>query len=424
MGDPQQPPGGPQYAPPNAGSSSASGAPPGPDAGGAYPPPQYGPAQYGPPQYGPLWHRHGLGGTPPPWWPQGEPWPPAGGWRHVRGRFVRRFALLLLGLIFVVIVLSSLWSAFGTRTFYGPHMMAPRAYHPLFLVGPLLVILLIGGFVTWRLLQRTAAPIGDVMDAAGRAAAGDYSARVAPQGADEVRRLADSFNEMATRLQLNEEQRRGLLADVAHELRTPLSVVRGNVEGMLDGVYPRDDAHMAELLAATQRMTRLLEDLQTLSTAQAGVLQLHHEPTDPRRLADDVVHAFAPLAAERGISLTARVEGPVELDADPVRLRQVLDNLVGNAVRYTPAGGSVVVAARREADQAVFAVADTGRGIAPDELARLFERFSKSADSKGSGLGLAIARSLVERHGGTIAATSEPGRGTTVTFRLPLRAPA
>ncbi len=377
-----------------------------------------------PPPYGPPWHRHGRWSAPPPWWPQNEPWPPAGGWRGVRRRFVRRFALLLLGLLVVVIVLSSLWSAFGPRTFYGPHMMTQRAYHPFFLVGPLLVILLVGGYVAWRLLQRTAAPIGDVMDAAGRAAAGDYSARVQPQGADEVRRLADSFNEMATRLQLNEDQRRALLADVAHELRTPLSVVRGNVEGMLDGVYPRDDEHMAELLAATQRMTRLLEDLQTLSTAQAGVLQLHREPTDARRLADDVAHAFAPLAAERGVSLTAQVDGLPELDADPVRLRQVLDNLVANAVRYTPRGGSVVVAARREADQAVFAVADNGRGIAPDELAHLFDRFSKSADSKGSGLGLAIARGLVERHGGTIAAASEPGRGTTITFRIPLTAPA
>ncbi len=373
--------------------------------------------------YGPAWRRHGPWGVgPPPWWPQGEPWPPPGGWR-MRRRFVRRIALLLLAFILVLLVLSGLWSAFGPRAVYGPRMVGPHPYYPFFLVGPLLVIVLVGGYVAWRVLRRTAAPVADVMDAADRVAAGDYATRVEPSGSDEVRRLADSFNEMTRRLQLNEEQRRALLADVAHELRTPLSVVRGNVEGMLDGVIPRDDERLASLLAATQRMTRLLEDLQTLSTAQAGVLHLHREPTDPRRLVDDVVRAFAPLADERGVSLSAQVDDAPELDADPMRLRQVLDNLVANAVRYTPQGGSVVVHAWRAGDDVLFAVADTGRGIASDELAHLFERFSKSADSKGSGLGLAIARSLVESHGGAIAAQSEPERGTVITFRIPLRPP-
>jgi len=376
----------------------------------------------GPPPYGPPWRRHGRWSGPPPWWPQNEPWPPAEGW-PVGRRFVRRIALLLIGFILLVIVLSSLWNAFGTRTFRNPGMMTTHAYSPAFFLGPLLVIVLVGGYIAWRVLRRTAAPVADVMEAADRVAAGDYATRVDPRGSDEVRRLADSFNEMTRRLELNEEQRRALLADVAHELRTPLSVVRGNVEGMIDGVIPRDDERLASLLAATQRMTRLLEDLQTLSTAQAGVLRLHREPTDPRRLVDDVVRAFAPLADERGVRLAAQVDGAPELDADPLRLRQVLDNLVANAVRYTPQGGSVTVQAWRAADDVLFAVADTGRGIAPDELAHLFERFSKSADSKGSGLGLAIARSLVESHGGTIAAQSEPGRGTVITFRIPLQAP-
>ncbi len=373
-----------------------------------------------PPHYGPPWRRHGpWGAGPPPWWPQGEPWPPPGGWR-TRRRFVRRIALLLLAFIFVLLVLSGLWSTYGPRAVYGPHMVAPRPYYPFFLAGPLLVIVLVGGYLAWRVLRRTAAPVADVMDAADRVAAGDYATRVEPSGSDEARRLADSFNEMTRRLQLNEEQRRALLADVAHELRTPLSVVRGNVEGMLDGVIPRDDERLASLLAATQRMTRLLEDLRTLSTARAGVLHLHREPTDPRRLVDDVVRAFASLADERGVSLSAQVDGAPELDADPMRLRQVLDNLVANAVRYTPQGGSVVVRSWRAGNDVLFAVADTGRGIASDELAHLFERFSKSADSKGSGLGLAIARSLVESHGGAIAAQSEPGRGTVITFRIPL----
>ncbi|HUK76885.1 MAG TPA: ATP-binding protein [Thermoleophilia bacterium] len=402
MDDPRREPGGP-----------LSGRPPEAD-------------RYGPPTDGPPYSRHRRHGhsrgTPPPWWPQDEPWPPPGGWR-VRRRFVRRIALLLLGFIFLIVVLSGLWGTYGPGAVYGNHMVAPRPYHPFFVVGPLLVIVLVGGYIAWRVLRRTAAPVADVMEAADRVAAGDYTTRVDPRGSDEVRRLAGSFNEMTRRLQLNEEQRRALLADVAHELRTPLSVVRGNVEGMLDGVIPRDDERLASLLAATQRMTRLLEDLQTLSTAQAGVLHLHREPTDPRRLVDDVVRAFAPLAGERGVSLTAQADGAPELEADPMRLRQVLDNLVANAVRYTPQGGSVVVHSWRAGDDVLFAVADSGRGMAPDELAHLFERFSKSADSKGSGLGLAIARSLVESHGGQIAAQSEPGHGTTITFRLPLTPP-
>jgi len=385
--------------------------------------PSQGPGPSGGP-YRPHRRRHGhWRDTPPPWWPQDEPWPPPGDWR-MRRRFVRRIALLLIGFILLMVLLSSLWNAFGQHAYVvGPNMAIQRNYNPVLFLGPLLVIVLVGGYVTWRVLRRTAAPVADVMEAADRVAAGDYATRVEPSGSAEVRRLADSFNEMTRRLEWNEGQRRALLADVAHELRTPLSVVRGNVEGMLDGVIPRDDERLASLLAATRRMTRLLEDLQTLSTAQAGVLRLHREPTDPRRLVDDAVRAFAPLADERGVRLSAQVDGVPALDADPMRLRQVLDNLVANAVRYTPQGGSVTVHAWRAGGDVLFAVADTGRGIAPDELAHLFERFSKSADSKGSGLGLAIARSLVESHGGQIAAQSEPGRGTTITFRIPLAPP-
>ena len=179
-----------------------------------------------------------------------------------------------------------------------------------------------------------------------------------------MRRLIASFNQMAEQLQANEAQRRALLAEVAHELRTPLSVLHGDIEGMLDGVYPRDDAHLQPALDAARRMTRLLEDLQILSTAQAGALKLHPEPMDAPQLVDQVVAAFAPRPARRH-SLGGGRRPDAEFSADPVRLRQVLDNLVNNALRFTPSGGSIVVRCRAGEGRVVFSVSDTGPGIPP-----------------------------------------------------------
>ena len=164
------------------------------------------------------------------------------------------------------------------------------------------------------------------------------------RGPGEVGRLASSFNQMTERLQANETQRRALLADVAHELRTPLSVIRGNVEGMLDGVYPPDEAHLAPVLEETAVMARLLDDLQTLSTAEAGVLRLHRERVDPAALAQDAAAAFRSRADRAGVGLDCRAAGPVpEVDVDPVRIGEVLANLLTNAIRHTPSGGSVRV---------------------------------------------------------------------------------
>jgi two-component system, OmpR family, sensor histidine kinase BaeS len=390
----------------------------------------HGPPQEPPPgpRWGPPWaHYDSRPGRRPPWWPESEAWPPPGGWRSVRRRFVRRIALLLIGLFVALFALGAIWSAFAPRFGWWRNGALQNGGGPRFDGGahffpwlPLLVLVVIGVVVITRVLRRTAAPVGDVMDAANRLAAGDYTARAEARGSGEVRQLIDSFNAMAQRLEVNDEQRRALLAEIAHELRTPLSVMHGDVEGMLDGVYPRDDAHLRSVLGGSQRMTRLLEDLQTLSLAQAGALRLHREPTDPGLLVNEVRDAFAPQAAERGVALSARVDGLPELDVDPVRLRQVFDNLVANALRFTPSGGAVTIAAHVEGEFAAFAVSDTGQGIPPEQLAHLFERFAKSGDAKGSGLGLAIAKSLVESHGGSIAAQSELGRGTTIAFWLPL----
>jgi signal transduction histidine kinase len=264
------------------------------------------------------------------------------------------------------------------------------------------------------------------MEAADRVARGDYSVRVTPRGAPELRGLIASFNEMAGRLEANEVQRRRLIADVAHELRTPLSVIRGNAEGVLDGLYAADDQSLGPIVDETKTMARLLDDLQTLTMAETGTLRLYRQTVDPRALVEGVVAAFAGQAAEKDVELRADLGaaagGPPELDVDPVRIRQVLENLVSNALRYTPPGGLIAVGVRLEGASVAFRVTDSGTGIRAEDLPHLFDRFTKSADSGGSGLGLAIAKTLVEAHGGEIGASNAAAGGAVMTFMLPLPA--
>lgn len=278
--------------------------------------------------------------------------------------------------------------------------------------------------LTVRRLRRSIQPINDIMDAASLVAEGDYSRQVAiPRGPRDIRRLVEAFNTMTVRLQVNEEQRKHLFADTAHELRTPLTVIGGTIEGMIDGIYPKNEAHLVPLLDQTRIIARLLEDLQTVATAEAGVLVLHGTETDLAELIEDTIASFDPAAERNGIDLDAGASGIPELNLDPMRIRQVLDNLVANALRYTPEGGSVRIDAVAVDGAVQVSVRDTGRGMAPDQTARIFERFEKSLDSGGSGLGLAIAKSLVGAHGGTIIAESALGAGTTITFTLPLALP-
>ena len=207
--------------------------------------------------------------------------------------------------------------------------------------------------------------------------------------------------------------RRQLMADVAHELRTPLAILQGRIEGLIDGVYPRDDARLDELLAETQHLSRLVEDLRTLANAEAGALDLRKERVDLAELIRDAASSF-----EAPIVIDAPEELPL-IEVDPIRIREVLLNLLSNAVRHTPAGGTIAIHAEAQPRQILIRVTDTGCGIPTDELPRIFDRFHKSRDSHGSGLGLAIARDLVTAHGGTIRAESEVGRGTRVMVTLP-----
>ena len=282
-----------------------------------------------------------------------------------------------------------------------------------FIVLVLLVLLVV------RLIRRTGAPVGDLIEAAGRVEAGEIGTQVPERGPSEVRSLARAFNAMSARLAANEEARRTLLADVSHELRTPLTVMQGTLEGVLDGVYPADEAHLRPVLDETRVLSRLIDDLRTLSLSEAGALRLHREPTNLEALLAEVVASQRAAADETGVQLDLETSDLTPILVDSARIRQVVANLVANAMRFTPAGGRILLAAFASDGAVTIRVSDTGRGMEPDDVEHAFDRFYRSPGSSGSGLGLSIARNLVEAHGGRIGLTSEPGAGTTVDVVLP-----
>ncbi len=341
----------------------------------------------------------------------------------MRGRFFRRFGCFFL--LFLLLTLSGLtgllWMIANllgiNRSPAGGILNTPAGIAGLFILAFCLV------FIGLRFLRRTAVPMGDLLEASGRIADGDYSVRVAEIGPREVRALSRAYNLMATRLQADQQNRRDLLADVTHELRTPITVIQGNLEGMLDGIYPADPAHLESILEETRVLSRVIEDLRTLSLAESGSLKLQIQPTDLDELVRETVTLFTAQAETGGVTLRVDPgeENPV-VEVDPTRIREVLSNLISNAMRYTPRGGEVCIAVDRPDPNFIrVAVDDTGSGIAPADLPHVFDRFYKTSDSRGSGLGLAIARSLVSAHGGEITAESEPGKGTRISFRLPIR---
>ncbi len=205
-----------------------------------------------------------------------------------------------------------------------------------FIVLVLLVLLVV------RLIRRTGAPVGDLIEAAGRVEAGEIGTQVPERGPSEVRSLARAFNAMSSRLAANEEARRTLLADVSHELRTPLTVMQGTLEGVLDGVYPADEAHLRPVLDETRVLSRLIDDLRTLSLSEAGALRLHREPTDLEALLAEVVASQRAAADEAGVRLDLEVSDLTPILVDAARIRQVVANLVANALRFTPQDGRVL----------------------------------------------------------------------------------
>lgn len=282
------------------------------------------------------------------------------------------------------------------------------------------------GVIISRWLSR---PLNDLAAAARAIGARNLSRRVKPEGSDEIVAVALAFNEMAESLQQAELLRRNLLADVAHELRTPLSVLQGNLRAILDEVYPLSLEEMARLYDQSRFLSRLVNDLHELAQAEAGQLPLDLQPIDLNALVQSAVNTFRPSAEAKSIALCSILAEPLPpIRVDSARLRQVLQNLLSNALRHTPAGGSIsVVTGLAAGDCVEFAVADTGEGIAPEHLPHVFDRFyrtdpARSRDKGGSGLGLAIARAIVENHHGFIRVNSAglPGQGTTFTVQLPL----
>ena len=351
--------------------------------------------------------------------PGGEPRRPRD-WRAYRGagaadraraQFFRRaqfggLMLMLMAFVGTVQIISRLADRFGVTGW--------AAAFPAVLV--LLAAFMATAFIAMRAFG---SPLGAVMDAADRVAAGDYTVRVPETGAPPIRALASSFNAMTARLQGADRVRRDLMADVAHELRTPLTVLQGRIEGLLDGVYPRDETQLAQLLEETQVLSRLVEDLRTLALSDAGALPLQKESIDIVDLARDAARSFE----GRGAVIAMQAPGEVVVDLDAVRIREVFTNLIANAIRHTPNDGRITIrvdpGTDHERDKVVVIVKDTGAGVPTDVVPRLFDRFYKGADSKGSGLGLAIARGIVTAHGGEISAASAPGEGTTIRFTLP-----
>lgn len=339
--------------------------------------------------------------------------------RRVRRRFlVAALALLalLLGIGFVIgLFLDGGWGRWDGRD-----RTETDRPHPFALIGTVGMVVVIGSIATSLAYRRISRPVGDLLGAAERVAEGDYDVSVEPDGPRELRQLTATFNDMAARLATNDEQRRRFLADVTHELRTPLAVLQSGIEAQLDGIHPRDDAHLASLLEETQRLGHLVDDLHTLALADAGRLALHRELCRPALLVEDAVADHAALAGRKDVVVRSWIADDVpDIETDPRRFRQILDNLLSNAVRHTTPGGEVEVRVEPEGDQVRVTVADGGPGFPADRLHRLFDRSTRSADSGSSGLGLSIVHDLVRAHGGAVRATNRPGGGAAVAFSIP-----
>lgn len=365
---------------------------------------------------GPPWGRGG--GPRPPWWPEGETGEWSGGpnWRRHGRRIARRIGcflglalLVLLSAIFGVVWL--LLSAFGAVN------SAP------FDTAVAVTALVLGGVaiaVAILVLRRLAAPVGALIEGAHRIEAGDLSARVPMRGPSDLRSLARAMNAMSSRLEAEETRRRSVLADIAHELRTPLSIIRGQAEAITDGIYPADAEHMAPIVSATESLEMLVNDLGTLTLAESGALRLNREPVDVAVLVNETLGAFGAEAMAAGVQLTEHLDIDLPaLDADPGRIRGVLGNLVSNALAHSRTGGSIRVNGVAADGWVLLTVRDEGTGIPEELLPRVFDRFVKGPSSTGSGLGLAIVRDVVEAHGGSVTATSTPADGTAITLQLP-----
>ncbi|HEY85864.1 MAG TPA: HAMP domain-containing protein [Chloroflexi bacterium] len=299
----------------------------------------------------------------------------------------------------------------------------------LALVQAGMVAIVLGLLMGVILARNLSAPLSRLADVARRITRGQTSRRVPLTGVDELRDLAASFNEMADHLEEAEMLRRNMISDIAHELRTPLSVIQGNLQAIIDDVYPLEKTEIEDIYEESVMLHRLINDLHELAQAEAGQLSLNLEATDLVALAKNTASLFEGLAQERGIRFTFNAPADLPLvQADADRARQVLHNLLGNALRHTPEGGQIFLSIARAQSQGRsflrISISDTGPGIPPDALPHVFDRFwradkSRSREGGGTGLGLAIARQLVQAHGGQIGVESTVEQGSRFYFTLP-----
>ncbi len=282
----------------------------------------------------------------------------------------------------------------------------------------------LGTILVWLLSQRTLAPLQGLGATARRLGRGDLSQRAETAGPTEVRQLADSFNAMAVELEEAEHLRRNLTADIAHELRTPTSNIQGYLEAIRDGLFQPTPETIGTLHEQALLLSRLVDDLRLLAQADAGELHLERSRTQVGELLQSVIEGLRPRAEAKGVDLRLETDPSLPpLHLDPTRIAQVVGNLLENAITHTPEGGRVTVSAHTAANAVNVSVADTGPGIAPEDLPRLFDRFyradpSRSRSTGGTGLGLTIARRMVEAHGGSIEAESVVGQGSRFIIRL------
>jgi len=295
----------------------------------------------------------------------------------------------------------------------------------LLVVAALAIVL---GLLIGALFSRSlTAPLQRLAGAARAVGSGDLGKRVKVEGSAEIADVSRAFNEMTAALEKGEELRQNLMSDVAHELRTPLSVLQGNLRALLDDVYPLEKAEIARLYDETRLLNLLVEDLRELAQAEAGQLHFNRMPTDVSKILQSAVARFEPAAQSKSIQVELHAEGDLPtVTADPDRMAQVMNNLMTNALRHTPEGGRITVSAAAVKDAVEVAVTDSGEGIKAEDLPHIFDRFwrvdrSRSRAGGGSGLGLAIVRALVEAHGGTVQAASDgPGLGSVFAFTLPV----
>jgi signal transduction histidine kinase len=346
-------------------------------------------------------------------------------WRRNRRFIFWRFAIIFGGISILFL------AAIGIVAYLVMHTPQPQLERPrlAFLIpfcGVPLVFMLVSFLLGGLAFRRLGTPFADIMSATDAIAQGDLSVRLRESIPGELGNLAQRFNKMTAELERAEQQRRNLTADIAHELRTPLHIIQGNLEGMLDGVYEPNAENVTGILDETRLLARLVDDLQTLSIAEAGQLALHPTQFQVADLLSDLVGRFSAEAGAKEIFLQVGEFDPDQtILADYDRLYQVLANLLANALRHTPSGGEAHLLVEAGGQGLQLTVRDTGEGIPSEDLPFIFDRFWRGdrartrTEASGSGLGLAIARGLVLAHGGTINVTSQPGEGTSFTIRLP-----